>query len=231
MARWVSTVVERPEACAEWRDHLADWLVARISPEREAALDAHVATCPACRAEAEVLLDVAAVALSADPDLPSDRPVEPAPPALGDRIVTRIHAERRSRVLRRSLVAAVGGAAAAAVVVVTLIAGGGGTTGDLDGEHFAFRTVPTGGTADATVGHDDGSGSLVQLVATGLDPDTTYALWLTPPGGTYPDRVPAGTFRPDEDGKVDVRLKSAMDPNKVGRVWATDAHGVVIDTN
>jgi anti-sigma factor RsiW len=231
MARWVSTVVDRPEACAEWRDHLADWLMATISPDREAALDAHLATCTACRAEAEVLLDVAAVALSADPDVPSDRSVEPSPPLLGQKIERRIRSERRSRTARRALVAAVGASAATAVLVVALVVAGDDGPGKLHGAEFAFRTLPAGVQAEAVVADDDSSGSVVQLVAKGLDPTVTYALWLTPPGGTYPDRVAAGTFRPDGDGTVDVRLRSPINPDKVGRVWATDAHGVVIDTN
>jgi hypothetical protein len=224
------TVDEGREACAEWREDLADWLMATISPTREAALDAHLAGCAACRAEAEVLLDVAAVVLNADPDLPSDRPVEPTPPLLGKRIERRIRSERRTRLARRAGLSAVGAAAAAAVVVVALASAGGDGPGRLQGEEFAFRTMRSGVQAEAVVADDDGAGSLVQLVASGLDPDVTYALWLTPPGGTYPDRVAAGTFRPDDDGSVDVRLRSPIDPDKVGRVWATDANGVVIDT-
>ena len=229
--QWVGdTVGERREACPEWQGDLADWLMATISPAREAALDAHLAGCAACRAEADELLDVAAVALTADPDLPSNRPVEPSPPELGQRIERRIRSERRTRLARRSLVSAAGAAAAAAVVVVAVAVGGDDGPGRLRGEEFAFRTLPAGVQAEAVVADDGGAGSLVQLVASGLDPDVTYALWLTPPGGTYPDRVAAGTFRPDEDGTVDVRLRSPIDAEKVGRVWATDVRGVVIDT-
>jgi hypothetical protein len=231
MARWVgTTVAERPEACAEWRDDLADWLMATISPEREAVLAAHVAGCGACRAEADALFAVTAVVLAADPEAPTGSVPEPAPPALGDRIVRRVRRERRGRVARRALVSAIGAAAAAAVVVVALVAVGDDGPDRIDGETFAMRTLPAGASVDVEVAHDEGDSSLVQLVATGLDPDTTYALWLTPPGGTYPDRVPAGTFRPDDDGRVDVRLHSAMDPDRVGRVWATTPAGIAFDT-
>ncbi len=60
-------------------------------------------------------------------------------------------------------------------------------------------------------------------IATGLDPDVTYALWLSPPDGTWDDRVAAGTlddrvaagtFRPNEYGEVDVRLRSALPVNR-----------------
>ncbi len=232
MARWVGTpVAERPEACAEWRDDLADWLMAAISPAREAALAAHVAGCGACRAEADSLFAVTAEVLAADPEAPTGSVLEPAPPALGDRIVRRVRRERRGRMARRVLVSAAGAAAAAAVVVVAVIVvGGSDAPGRIDGETFAMRTLPAGASVDVEVAHDDGDRSLVQVVARGLDPGTTYALWLTPPGGTYPDRVPAGTFRPDDDGRVDVRLHSAMDPDRVGRVWATTPDGIAFDT-
>jgi hypothetical protein len=224
-------VVERPEACAGWREDLADWLMAAISPEREAALAVHVAGCGACRAEADALFAVTAVVLAADPDAPTGSVLEPAPAALGDRIVRRVRRERRGRIVRRAFVSAAGAAAAAAIVVVAVMAvGGDDGPGHIDGETFAMRTLPAGASVDVEVAHDDGDSSLVQLVASGLDPDTTYALWLTPPGGTYPDRVPAGTFRPDEDGRVDVRLHSTMDPDDVGRVWATTPAGIAFDT-
>ena len=75
-------------------------------------------------------------------------------------------------------------------------------TGRIKGEQYAM----TVGEGEAVVAPYEGGSSEVQLTATGLDPDITYALWLTPPGGGYDERVPAGTFRPDEDGTVDVRL-------------------------
>ena len=74
-------------------------------------------------------------------------------------------------------------------------------------------------------------GSLVALTAEGLDPKATYALWLTPPGGGYRERVAAGTFRPDSDGRVDVRLRSALPAEEMGRVWVTTPEGdIAMDT-
>jgi hypothetical protein len=233
-------MAEHPEACAERRDDLAAWAVAQIDPEREAALDAHLATCAACRREADELLAVAAVALSVDPAQLGAAPVAPPaadrvaeamePPAdLGARISARIRRERRRQTRRRALVAAVGAAAAAAVVVVSLVAlSGDDGPGRVRGEQFAFTKLPAGATATAVVGEDPG-GSVVQLSATGLDPGTTYALWLSDPE-THPERVPAGTFRPDDDGTVDVVLHCALPAHAVGRVWATSPDGLALDT-
>ncbi|MEQ1785858.1 MAG: zf-HC2 domain-containing protein, partial [Acidimicrobiales bacterium] len=222
---------EMPEptvACVEWQEHLAGWLVAQLDPTEEAALDDHLRVCAACRAEADSLLVVAAVSLGADP---GGEPWEPTrdeapPPDLGERIAARVAAERRRPVRRRLAIALVALAAVAALGVAL-------RPGDasLDGERVVFALRPPGAEADAVVAADEG-GSLVALTASGLDPDLTYSLWLTPPGGGYEERVAAGTFRPDSDGAVDVRLRSALPAAQTGRVWATTPGGdIALDTD
>jgi hypothetical protein len=107
---------------------------------------------------------------------------------------------------------------------------GAGYDPPLQGEEVAFTRVPSGATVEAVIA-DERSGSLVQLIASGLDPDVTYALWLSPPEGTWDDRVAAGTFRPDEHGEVDVRLSCALPADETGRVWATTPEGeIALDT-
>jgi hypothetical protein len=215
-------------ACATWREDLAGWLVAQVGPEDEAALADHLAGCEPCSAEAESLLAVAAVSLGADPGgepwrLMSD---DPPPADLADRIVARVAIERRSSRLRRAAGAVLALAAAVALFVVVSRDG----EERLDGESVSFARLAPGVEAGATVAPDD-AGSLVELTAEGLDPTVTYALWLTPPGGGYPERVAAGTFRPDDHGRVDVTLRSALPVDETGRVWATSPEGqIVLDT-
>jgi hypothetical protein len=121
-------------------------------------------------------------------------------------------------------------AGAAAAVVAAVVVLPGDDDGPLRGESVEFVRQVAGADASAVVA-EDGDGSLVQLTARGLDPDVTYALWLTPPGGGYKDRVAAGTFRPDADGQVDVRLRSALPAEQMGRVWATTPEGdIALDT-
>lgn len=219
----------RPLACPEWRDDLAGWLVAQLPPDREAALAAHLDGCNGCRAEAESLLAVAAVSLATDPDEPADAPDRP-PLDLGERIVASVAAERRHRGRLRAGFVVLAGAAAAVVAVVALAAGGGGPE-PLEGEQVAFTVAPPGGRAEAILAADDGGGTVVELTATGLDPEVTYALWLTPPGGGWDDRVASGTFRPDDDGSVDTRLHSALPLDQYGRAWATTPTGeIAFDT-
>lgn len=219
-------MADRLLACPEWQAAIAGWLVAQLGPAEEAALDAHLHACDACRAEAQSLLEVAAVSLgaasSAAPVLPEDEPAAD----LGPRVVRSIRRERR----RRTLAGAGAALAAAAAVVAVAVSVGSGDPAPLEGERIVFATAPAGVEATAVLAAGDG-GSLVELTASGLDPDVTYALWLTPPGGRYPQRVAAGTFNPDDDGRVHVRLLSALAPDDTGRVWATTADGeIVLDT-
>jgi hypothetical protein len=219
---------EPPPACRAWREHLAGWVVAQLGPDDETALVTHLDGCRACRTEAESLLAVAAVSLGADP---GGEPWEPArdspPPAdLADRIVARVAAERRSRLATRVAIA-VAAAAVVGLVAGALLRDDGAPSG---GEPVSFARRSPGVEAAATV-RPDAAGSVIELVADGLDPEVTYALWLTPPGGGYRERVAAGTFRPDADGTVEATLRSALPPDQAARVWATTPEDdVVLDT-
>lgn len=221
-------MAERPFACREWQEDLAAWVVAQIEPECEVLLDAHLATCAVCRSEAESLLEVSAVLLATPgPDGPATTEADP-PAELGDRIWARIASERRTRRALAAGLVAVAGAAAAVVLVVALERGP--EPARLSGQEVAFAVVPAGAEVAAVLGDDEG-GSVVQLTATGLDPATTYALWMSPPDGGWDDRVPAGTFRADGDGDVDVLLRCAYPSRTYARVWATTPEGdIALDT-
>jgi Putative zinc-finger len=218
-------MAERPLACEEWQPVLAGWLVAQLSPDEEERLAAHLDGCPSCRVEAGSLMHVAALTLGAEAGaVASD---DPPPADLGDRIVARVARERRAR--RAGQVALAMSAAAAAVLAGTLVTRDGGEPA-LRGEPVSFVRQASGVDASAVLA-PDGGGSLIELTATGLDPNLTYSLWLTPPGGSYADRIPAGTFRPDGDGEVDVRLRCALPADEMGRAWATTPEGdVALDT-
>lgn len=218
---------ERLIACAAWQEDLAGWLMAQVPPEREARLVEHLAVCPACREESESLLGVSAVSLATDPDAEVVGSEE-VPPDLGDRIVGTISTERRRRRLARAGLVALASAAAAVAVVVVVQRDTAPMP--LHGDEVAFTVMPPGARVDATIAEDD-LGSIVQLAASGLDPDVTYALWLSPPKGAWDDRVAAGTFRPDAHGAVDVRLRCALPADAYGRIWATTPDGTVaLDT-
>ena len=218
-------MAERTPACEAWQASLTGWLTAQLPPDEEAALLAHLDTCGACRAEADSLFDVAAVLLGTDT---AGSEVAEAPPAdLGDRIVHRVARERRAR--RAGRVTLAMSAAAAAVVAAVVMTRDPGSD-PVRGEPVVFAREAGGADASAVLAAE-GDGSVVHLVARGLEPGVTYSLWLTPPGGGYSDRVAAGTFRPDEDGAVDAELRSALPAKETGRVWATTPEGgIVLDT-
>lgn len=223
---------ELPMACPDWQDDLAGWLVAQLPPGREALLLEHLASCDRCRAESESLQAVAAVALAMpSPPLVAEpealEVLDGPPPDLGDRVLAAVGAERRAR---RRVRGGLVGLLAGAVLLAGVLALTRSDDRRLEGEPIAFGVRPAGAATSAVLAEGDGD-SIVELVATGLDPDVTYALWLSPPGGGLDDRVPAGTFRPDAAGRVDVRLRCALPPDRYGRAWATTPDGdVVLDT-
>ncbi len=220
---------ERLPACSEWQEDLAAWVVAQIEPSREARFEDHLASCAACQAEAGSLLAVSALLLSGGPD-PEGAGAGGAdpPPDLGPRILARISRERRARRAVLAGVAALAGAAAAILLVVVLQRDP--APDPLPGEEVAFTVVPDGAAVEAVIA-PDADGSVVQLTARGLDPEVTYALWLSPPDGGWEDRVPAGTFRPDRDGTVDAQLRCALPVEEYGRAWATTPEGeIALDT-
>jgi predicted anti-sigma-YlaC factor YlaD len=220
-------MVEHPPACREWQEDLAGWLMAQLPPDREARLLAHLGGCVACRAEADSLLAVAALALATDPDEPLAGAAQPTP-ELGDRIVARVAGERRAKRIVQAGLLFLAGIVVASVAIVALRDEGRGTP--LQGEEVAFTVVPAGAQVEALVA-DDGRGSVVQLTASGLDPDLTYALWLSPPHGGWDDRIAAGTFRPAPDGTVAAHLRCALPPEEYGRLWATTPDGkIALDT-
>lgn len=222
-------MAEHPVACAAWQEDLAGWLVAQLPPEREARLVEHLAGCAACREEADSLGGVAAAMLAAAPsELGSGRPVGAgdAPSVIVERAAVLVRRGRRARRM-----AWAGLLSVVAVLVIALVASATRVDEtEVEGTEVAFAVAPDGASASAVIAPDDGA-SVVELVATGLDPDLTYALWLSPLGATLDDRVPAGTFRPDERGDVSVVLRCSLPPDRYDRAWATTPTGaVVLDT-
>jgi hypothetical protein len=202
--------------------------MAQLTPDEEAALADHLTSCAASRAEADSLLHVTALTLGADTGRAPVEDADPPPADLGDRILSRVARERRARRMARLGVAM--SAAAAAVVVAVVLTDDAGQP-PLRGEPVSFVHQAQGVDASGVLAAADHGGSVLELTASGLDPDTTYAVWLTPPGGSYEDRIPAGTFRPDDDGEIDARLSCSLAPERMGRAWVTTPDGeIALDT-
>ncbi|MGH9117343.1 MAG: anti-sigma factor domain-containing protein [Acidimicrobiales bacterium] len=194
--------------------------------------------------EAEALERVVGMLRHADPD---EVEAWAEPPAdLEDRIVERIRAEDNGRVAdlgerrteRERRMSKLLVAAAAAVVAAVLAVGafsliGGDQPGPgSSSDEVAGPAEPAEPEVDpielaGMVPGAAGSVALVQgaeatelrLVASGLEPDQVYAAWLAPAEG---ERVPAGTFRTDEDGEIQADLVSSFPLASAARVWVTD---------
>jgi Anti-sigma-K factor rskA len=116
--------------------------------------------------------------------------------------------------LRPRFTAAAGVAAAAVLALVLLV--GRGSPGALELE--TLLTSPTGGPARATIEvRKTGIGRVIAIRSDELPilpKGEYYELWFVGPGDApgRRNRISAGTFHPDQDGRTDVRLAAAVDP-------------------
>lgn len=181
----------KAEGCREWRELIGALLLGQLSEQERFATEAHLDGCPACRAEAEAIAPVASMLGRADPDRLGPAPAPPA--RLRERIFGLIAAEhrgeRRRRIrLRLGLAAATAAATAAAVIAVVGLTDSDRST---PAETVAFRALPRGAFAEATVAPRPW-GSEISLKVYGFRRGTLCQVWLRDSDG---ERIPAGSFR------------------------------------
>src|SRR5215218_3926782 len=164
----------RAEECRMWRERIGALVLGQLDPDERAATEAHLDGCPDCRAEAAALAPVAALLSRADPDRLD--PV-PSPPAqLADRIARRIAAERRAANRRRARFG-LGAAAAAAAAAVFAALVLGGSPSRTSAETVAFRSLPEGASAQASL-EPRPWGTQVSIRVHGFRPGTMCEVWL-----------------------------------------------------
>lgn len=126
-------------------------------------------------------------------------------------------------------------AAAAAVLIAFLV----GTSVQLPGknnqaggtiEFEAALRAPAGNAAADVVGTKTGIGRIVRLHSDDLPilpKGEYYEVWFVGPGDTpaQRNRISAGTFHPDEQGRSDVQLTAAVDPAKYPELSVTAEPG------
>ena len=118
--------------------------------------------------------------------------------------------------------------AAAAVAVAAAIAGYGGAqvidelqTGTDGVQEFAVRLRSDDGRRQAEVdGTRVGEGRVIRLNSDDLPilpKGEFYEVWFVGPGDTpaSPNRISAGTFHPDDQGRTRIVLLAAVDPKKL----------------
>jgi anti-sigma factor RsiW len=175
------------DGCRRWREQLGAYLFDRIAPAERVALEAHLDGCADCRAELAELRPVAASLSAADP---AHLGAPPAPPAeLADRVLWQVRSARRAAFRRRWALRATAGVAAAVIAISIALALKPAPR--VEKEVFAFKTLPVGVVADATLYHRT-AGVEVWIKVKGLAPGRTYAVWVRRRSG---DKESLGTFK------------------------------------
>jgi Putative zinc-finger len=199
---------------------LGAYVLGALDPVERAAVDAHLAGCPACRDEL--------AGLAAMPGLLSrvrvEDVLEPAPsptPAAADRLIGRLRAARRAR--RRRLGAAAGAVAlaaiAGAIVIGTYNTGGSGASKDV--ASISASDARTGVTASFGV-RPAPWGTAVRVRLRGVPPNTRCKLIAYSRGG---GREVAGTWRATYDGTADVQTATAIPRGRLAAFEVATAGG------
>jgi anti-sigma factor RsiW len=201
------------EKCRQWREQIGALVLGQLSEDEDAAMRAHLDGCPECRAEAAALAPLGELLALADPTRLDE---QPAPPRdLGRRVARRIESERRERRRRRLRIAlpvSAAAAAATAAVIAVIVVGGGGGPAPVE---VAFRSLPTGVEAGASL-RSEPSGSRIQVQVHGVPEGTLCRVWVRRVDGK---QVPAGSFRYREQAAGEQAvLNSAVSPSRATAV-------------
>lgn len=194
----------RADPCRTWREQIGSFLLGHLDRDEQAALQAHLDGCPACRAEVDELLPVASLLSVVD----LQQPTTSVPPVgLRQRVFSAIDAQRRVAHSRRRRIALAGSLALtsiAALAAIALIRSAEGPSA----ESVAFRSLPPGVVIGARL-EPRRWGTEVRLRVRGVRPGTVCTVWLRRRDGT---RARAGSFRYLYEGGSDqVRLATALE--------------------
>jgi hypothetical protein len=196
------------EGCRDWRQELGAYTLGRLDPGERAALEAHLAECADCRAEAESLAPLSHLLSLADP---SHLDAAPAPPErLGRRVAAAVAGESRVRRRRRRTRFALAGATAtvAAVIVALAVLGGGGDPSRRapGGQRVSLQPLPPGAAITARV-EPRASGTAIRIAVEGLRSGTLCRVFLRREDG---GAVAAGSFRYSSEPGDDAVLMTSM---------------------
>jgi anti-sigma-K factor RskA len=215
---------------------LGNYLLGRLDEHERALAEEHLGSCERCRAAAAELEATAALlARAAAPVAPPadlERRTLSAVRATAEGHSERFEAARgRPRIRlpkwswprRLALAGLTAAALAVGVLGGTLLDGDPGLPGTRELE--ATLTSPSGATATATV-RLTGVGRVIDFRTDELPilpKGEHYELWFVGPGDRRgaPNRISAGTFHPDEDGRSNVRFAAAADPVQYPRLAVT----------
>jgi hypothetical protein len=197
----------KTERCREWREALGAYALGHLEGEELVRLEAHLESCPSCRAEAAALGSVVSLLPHADPAHFGPAPQPPA--ELGKRITATIDAERRAkrRHLRLRFGFGLGGAAAAAAAaVLAIFVLSGGESGAPE-QHVSFGSLPSGVKIAAAL-EPQAYGTEIHMYVKGIRSGTLCRVYMRGPDGRD---ISAGTFRYRWGGDASAVLSAALD--------------------
>jgi len=202
--------------CRGNREKLADLAIGRLGDAEGAELEAHLETCPECRAEAARLTKTARLL----PLVESERLFEPVPtpPAgLEKRIESQIRTERKGRRSRcRFTFAGLALAGTTAAVILAIVFAGGSTNSDTPATHrLAFDSVPAGVEINGSL-RPKATGTEISLNVSGVRSGTLCRVFVRKSNGKL---TPAGSFRYryDESGEPSV-LSTGVDLSNIRKI-------------
>lgn len=203
---------------------LVDFLHESVSAADRPRIDAHLAACPACSAELTALRDTARRAAAA-------APADELPAGLRERTLAAVQAaaspsapaapapDRPRRSWQWWPAFGLAGATLATVLVVALVVAGpdDGPSGVVEVDTALVRPQAPAAAGSLRV-TATGIGRIVQIETDALsvldNQREFYEVWFVGPGDGpgRPNRVSAGTFHPDEQGRSSVTLAAAVVP-------------------
>lgn len=224
---------------------LGGYLLGRLEPGERARVEQDLAASPELRAQAAELGAVADLMEGAAPayavpagleartfraleraigedETDGEAPV-PAPRRRGIRL-PRLNLSLQRAVTAMAAVAALG----AAVLAGSLLGGEEGPPGTL--ELQASLRAPDGNRQANAAVRETGIGRVVSFDSRDLPilpKGEYYALWFVGPGDSRasPNRISAGTFHPDPDGRSEVTFAAAVDPKRYPVLAVTEERG------
>ncbi len=202
------------DGCREWRELLGSYVLGGLDPREQAAVEAHLEGCVACRAEQEELAPMARLLPLVDAEALESVP-QPSG-SLGRRIERRVQSERRGQRRRRLRfgLALGGAAAAAAAVLAVVILPGGSSTRPPPGTEVRFAHLPAGVRIAAHL-MPQPYGSQVDVYVHGMRRDTRCTVFLRGPDGR---RVSAGSFLYSYRGGAGSGLSAAIPLRQVSAI-------------
>lgn len=202
---------------AESNDHLdlGAFLVGRLEPDERRAFERHLTSCPKCRAELDELEEPAALMSLAAPSFELPASLERRTFVAVERAAAAPARPRRRARRLGWRIAAVGAAAAVAAAALAVGLRDGSQPGEL--ELRAALRAPNGPARASVEVRKIGIGRVITFSSDTLPvlpKGDYYELWFVGRGDRpgHRNRISAGTFHPDPNGRSNVELTAAVDP-------------------